>query len=122
MHHVVSCCGLPPGPGGSLRALEGASFLALAAIAAWSVSSKVSSGAGLARGVLGVVKGLTFATIGAGMVQLGLQVRPPPTSIRVSVGDHPQRTCIQGWHEECDKTQISDMCAYRDCGWSAPLK
>ena len=59
-------CGLPPGPGGSIGALEGLSYLAVVAILAASIQRKVATGTGLPAGpggALGAVEGLTFLAV-----------------------------------------------------------
>lgn len=65
-------CGLPPGPGGSIGALEGLSYLAVVGILAASVQRKVTTGTGLPAGpggALGAVEGVTFlaALLGVGV-------------------------------------------------------
>lgn len=70
-------CGLPPGPGGSLGAVEGLSYVALVGITLWSVARKLSTGRGLPAGpagMLGAVEGLSYLTWIAGIGLLGLQV------------------------------------------------
>ncbi|KAJ6678603.1 hypothetical protein OIU85_009108 [Salix viminalis] len=42
-------CGLPPGPGGSVGALEGVSYLAVVGIIGWSLYTKAKTGSGLPR-------------------------------------------------------------------------
>lgn len=69
-------CGLPPGPGGSLGAAEGVSYLVVAGIVAWSVYTKVRTGSGLPNGpygLLGAVEGLSYLTVLAIVVVFGLQ-------------------------------------------------
>ena len=64
-------CGLPPGPGGTLGALEGVSYLAVVAVLALSVKTKVQTGSGLPAGpggALGAVEGLVFLAVLAGVV------------------------------------------------------
>jgi len=59
-------CGLPPGPGGSIGALEGISYLAVVGILAASIQRKVTTGTGLPAGpggALGAVEGLTFLAV-----------------------------------------------------------
>ncbi|TKY70372.1 hypothetical protein E2542_SST06662 [Spatholobus suberectus] len=46
-------CGLPPGPGGSIGALEGVSYLVVVGIVAWSVYTKTKTGSGLPNGLSG---------------------------------------------------------------------
>ena len=48
-------CGLPPGPGGSIGAAEGVSYLVVAGIVAWSVYTKVKTGSGLPNGPYGLL-------------------------------------------------------------------
>ena len=45
-------CGLPPGPGGLLGAAEGVAYLTVAALAVWSLASKLFTGRGLPQGKL----------------------------------------------------------------------
>eukprot|EP00850_Spirogloea_muscicola_P016965 SM000141S00909 [mRNA] locus=s141:268287:269901:- [translate_table: standard] len=79
-------CGLPPGPGGSLGALEGVSYLVVVGLAGWSVATKLRSGGGLPAGpfgLLGAAEGLTYLTLLAAVVVFGLQLAqygyiPPP--------------------------------------------
>ncbi len=69
-------CGLPPGPGGSIGALEGVSFLVVFGVVGWSVYTKVKTGSGLPSGpfgLLGAVEGLSYLTILAILVVFGLQ-------------------------------------------------
>lgn len=69
-------CGLPPGPGGSLGALEGVSYLVVAGIVAWSLYTKVKTGSGLPNGpygLLGAAEGLSYLTVLAIVVVFGLQ-------------------------------------------------
>lgn len=69
-------CGLPPGPGGSLGALEGVSYLVLVGIIGWSIYTKVKTGSGLPAGpygLLGAVEGLSYLTLLAIFVVFGLQ-------------------------------------------------
>jgi hypothetical protein len=69
-------CGLPPGPGGSIGAIEGVSYLAIAGVIGWSVYTKVRTGSGLPQGpfgLLGAVEGFSFLTILAIVVVFGLQ-------------------------------------------------
>ncbi|EPS67836.1 hypothetical protein M569_06940 [Genlisea aurea] len=69
-------CGLPPGPGGSIGALEGVSYLAVAGIVGWSVYTKSKTGSGLPNGplgLLGAVEGLSYLTLLAIIVTFGLQ-------------------------------------------------
>ena len=46
----VTGCGLPPGPGGALGALEGVSYLAVGAVFLWSLVTKARTGSGLPAG------------------------------------------------------------------------
>lgn len=73
----VAGCGLPPGPGGGLGALEGLSYLTLLGVVAWSIGMKATSSRGLPAGpggVLGIAEGLSYLTLTAGAIVLGLQV------------------------------------------------
>ena len=70
-------CGLPPGPGGALGAVEGVSYLAVLGLVAWSASTKVRTGSGLPAGpfaLLGAAEGLAYLAVAAGLVVLVLQV------------------------------------------------
>ncbi|KAF3440806.1 hypothetical protein FNV43_RR19092 [Rhamnella rubrinervis] len=69
-------CGLPPGPGGSIGALEGVSYLVAVGIVAWSAYTKAKTGSGLPNGsfgLLGVVEGLSYLALLAIVVVFGLQ-------------------------------------------------
>lgn len=69
-------CGLPPGPGGSIGALEGLSYLAVVGIVGWSLYTKSQTGSGLPSGpygLLGAVEGFTYLTLLAIFVVFGLQ-------------------------------------------------
>ncbi|KAK4741783.1 hypothetical protein SAY87_025371 [Trapa incisa] len=69
-------CGLPPGPGGSLGALEGVSYLVVAGIVGWSLYTKSKTGSGLPNGpfgLLGAVEGLSYLSLAAVLVVFGLQ-------------------------------------------------
>ncbi|XP_028760406.1 uncharacterized protein LOC114719115 [Neltuma alba] len=69
-------CGLPPGPGGSIGALEGVSYLAVLGIVGWSVYTKTKTGSGLPNGpfgLLGAVEGLSYLAVVAIVVVFGLQ-------------------------------------------------
>ncbi|XP_052195289.1 uncharacterized protein LOC127803239 [Diospyros lotus] len=69
-------CGLPPGPGGSIGALEGVSYLAVVGIVAWSLYTKTRTGSGLPNGpfgLLGAVEGLSYLSLLAIVVVFGLQ-------------------------------------------------
>ncbi|XP_010550393.1 PREDICTED: uncharacterized protein LOC104821280 [Tarenaya hassleriana] len=69
-------CGLPPGPGGSIGALEGVSYLVVAGIVGWSLYTKVRTGSGLPNGpfgLLGAVEGLSYLSLLAILVVFGLQ-------------------------------------------------
>lgn len=60
---LTTGCGLPPGPGGLIGAVEGVGYLAVAAIVVWSVVTKVQTGKGLPSGpggVLGAIEGLAW--------------------------------------------------------------
>lgn len=68
-------CGLPPGPGGALGALEGVSFLALLGVIGWSAYTKVKTGEGLPPGpygLLGAAEGLSYLVLLAYIVVLGI--------------------------------------------------
>ncbi|KAL6346280.1 hypothetical protein AAG906_033076 [Vitis piasezkii] len=69
-------CGLPPGPGGSIGALEGVSYLIVVGIVAWSSYTKYKTGSGLPNGpfgLLGAVEGLSYLSLLAILVVFGLQ-------------------------------------------------
>ncbi|CAL5188011.1 unnamed protein product [Lathyrus oleraceus] len=69
-------CGLPPGPGGSIGALEGISYLVVVGIVAWSLYTKSKTGSGLPNGpfgLLGAVEGLSYLALVAIVVVFGLQ-------------------------------------------------
>ncbi|KAK8949527.1 hypothetical protein KSP39_PZI004986 [Platanthera zijinensis] len=69
-------CGLPPGPGGALGAVEGLSYLVVAGIVAWSVYTKARTGSGLPGGpggLLGAAEGLSYLSVLAVIVVFGLQ-------------------------------------------------
>lgn len=69
-------CGLPPGPGGSIGALEGLSYLVVVGIVAWSLYTKAKTGSGLPNGpfgLLGAVEGLSYLSLLAIIVVFGLQ-------------------------------------------------
>lgn len=69
-------CGLPPGPGGSIGALEGVSYLVVAAIVGWSLYTKTKTGSGLPSGpfgLLGAVEGLSYLCLLAIIAVFGLQ-------------------------------------------------
>ncbi|KAF2290721.1 hypothetical protein GH714_015166 [Hevea brasiliensis] len=69
-------CGLPPGPGGSIGALEGVSYLIVVGIIGWSLYSKAKTGSGLPNGpfgLLGAVEGLSYLSLLAILVVFGLQ-------------------------------------------------
>ncbi|XP_028127452.1 uncharacterized protein LOC114323946 [Camellia sinensis] len=69
-------CGLPPGPGGSVGALEGVSYLVVVGIVAWSLYTKSKTGSGLPNGpfgLLGAVEGLSYLSLLAIVVVFGLQ-------------------------------------------------
>ena len=72
-------CGLPPGPGGSIGALEGVSYLVVVGIVGWSLYTKAKTGSGLPNGpfgLLGAVEGLSFLSLLAILVVFGLQFFP----------------------------------------------
>lgn len=69
-------CGLPPGPGGSVGALEGVSYLVVVGIVAWSLFTKTKTGSGLPNGpfgLLGAVEGLSYLSLLAIIVVFGFQ-------------------------------------------------
>ncbi|XP_071915400.1 uncharacterized protein [Coffea arabica] len=69
-------CGLPPGPGGSIGALEGVSYIAVVGIVVWSAYTKAKTGSGLPNGpfgLLGAVEGLSYLSLLAIIVVFGLQ-------------------------------------------------
>lgn len=69
-------CGLPPGPGGSIGALEGVSYLVVVGIVFWSFYTKYKTGSGLPNGpfgLLGAVEGLSYLSLVAILVVFGLQ-------------------------------------------------
>lgn len=69
-------CGLPPGPGGSLGALEGVSYLIVVGIVGWSIYTKSKTGSGLPNGpfgLLGAMEGLSYLSLLAIAVVFGLQ-------------------------------------------------
>ncbi|XP_008241655.1 PREDICTED: uncharacterized protein LOC103340068 [Prunus mume] len=69
-------CGLPPGPGGSIGALEGVSYLAVLGIVGWSLYTKTKTGSGLPNGpfgLLGAVEGLSYLSLLSILVVFGLQ-------------------------------------------------
>ncbi|KAL8266119.1 hypothetical protein R6Q59_003463 [Mikania micrantha] len=69
-------CGLPPGPGGSIGALEGVSYLVVVGIVGWSLYVKSKTGSGLPNGpfgLLGAVEGLSYLSLVAILVVFGLQ-------------------------------------------------
>ncbi|XP_010426608.1 PREDICTED: uncharacterized protein LOC104711611 [Camelina sativa] len=69
-------CGLPPGPAGSIGALEGVSYLVVVGIVGWSLYTKTKTGSGLPNGpfgLLGAVEGLSYLSVLAILVVFGLQ-------------------------------------------------
>lgn len=69
-------CGLPPGPGGSIGALEGVSYLVIVGIIGWSLYTKSKTGSGLPSGpfgLLGAVEGLSYLSLIAILAVFGLQ-------------------------------------------------
>ncbi|KAB2618032.1 acidic leucine-rich nuclear phosphoprotein 32-related protein-like [Pyrus ussuriensis x Pyrus communis] len=69
-------CGLQPGPGGSIGALEGVSYLAVLGIVGWSLYTKTKTGSGLPNGpfgLLGAVEGLSYLSLLSILVVFGLQ-------------------------------------------------
>ncbi|CAI8588711.1 unnamed protein product [Vicia faba] len=64
------------GPGGSIGALEGISYLVVVGIVAWSIYTKSKTGSGLPNGpfgLLGAVEGLSYLALVAIVVAFGLQ-------------------------------------------------
>ncbi|XP_027361819.1 uncharacterized protein LOC113869600 [Abrus precatorius] len=69
-------CGLPPGPGGSIGALEGVSYLVVVGIVGWSLYTKTKTGSGLPNGpfgLLGAVEGLSYLALVSIVLVFGLQ-------------------------------------------------
>ncbi|CAM8918809.1 unnamed protein product [Rhodiola kirilowii] len=69
-------CGLPPGPAGSIGALEGVSYLAVFAIVGWSAYTKAKTGSGLPNGpfgLLGAVEGFSYLSLLAVLLVFGVQ-------------------------------------------------
>ncbi|XP_015069709.1 uncharacterized protein LOC107014352 [Solanum pennellii] len=69
-------CGLPPGPGGSIGAIEGVSYLVVVGIVGWSLYTKSKTGSGLPNGpfgLLGAVEGFSYLSLLAILVVFGLQ-------------------------------------------------
>uniref|UniRef100_A0A2P2QMJ3 Uncharacterized protein LOC105126557 n=1 Tax=Rhizophora mucronata TaxID=61149 RepID=A0A2P2QMJ3_RHIMU len=69
-------CGLPPGPGGSIGALEGVSYLIVVGIIGWSLYTKAKTGSGLPNGpfgLLGAVEGFSYLSLLAIVFVFGLQ-------------------------------------------------
>ncbi|WCJ24876.1 hypothetical protein M5689_006803 [Euphorbia peplus] len=69
-------CGLPPGPGGSIGAVEGVSYLVVVGIIGWSIYKKAKTGSGLPNGpygLLGAVEGISYLSLLAILVVFGLQ-------------------------------------------------
>ncbi|KAJ8451801.1 hypothetical protein Cgig2_007284 [Carnegiea gigantea] len=74
-------CGLPPGPGGSIGALEGVSYLVVFGIVGWSLYTKARTGSGLPNGpygLLGAVEGLSYLSLLAILVFLEKGYIPGP--------------------------------------------
>jgi len=79
-------CGLPPGPFGSLGALEGVSYLALVGIVGYSAFTKVKTGSGLPAGrfgLQGAVEGMAYLAFLLGIIVFVFQLLdfgfvPPP--------------------------------------------
>ena len=74
----VTGCGLPPGPGGSLGALEGVSYLCVGSIFLWSLVKKARTGEGLPNGpggLLGAAGETSFLVVLGGFTLLGLQTQ-----------------------------------------------
>ena len=64
-------CGLPPGPGGVLGALEGVSYLYVVGLIAWSAIKKAKTGSGLPAGpggILGGAEGIAYLVALGGIV------------------------------------------------------
>lgn len=72
-----SGCGLEPGPGGLLGALEGISYLVVAGSAAWFLYIRFS-GKSQSGGLAKAAEVSLYSTILGGLVVLGLQVRLEP--------------------------------------------
>ncbi|KAL5987061.1 hypothetical protein ACLOJK_041057 [Asimina triloba] len=69
-------CGLPPGPAGSIGALEGVSYLILIALISWSLYTKLKTGSGLPSGpyaLLGAFEGISYLTFLAILLVFALQ-------------------------------------------------
>ncbi|GAB0496597.1 hypothetical protein MMPV_007910 [Pyropia vietnamensis] len=74
---LTTGCGLPPGPGGLIGAVEGIGYLAVAGVVLWSVATKVKTGKGLPAGpggVLGAVEGLAWLLAVGGLGAAGFVV------------------------------------------------
>ena len=70
-------CGLPPGPGGSLGALEGISYLVVVGVVGLSTVRKVQTGSGVPPGpggAYGASEGLAFLAALAGIVVAALVI------------------------------------------------
>ena len=70
-------CGLPPGPGGVLGALEGVSYLYVVGLIAWSAITKAKTGSGLPAGpggILGGAEGIAYLVALGGVVVGVMQV------------------------------------------------
>ena len=68
---------MPPGPGGSIGAVEGISYLLVLALIGWSVTTKVKTGTGLPAGpggVLGAGEGLSYLSLLAALGAFGFQL------------------------------------------------
>lgn len=91
-------CGLPPGPGGSIGALEGVSYLVLLGIVGWSLYTKAKTGSGLPNGpfgLLGAVEGLSYLCLLAIILVFGLQfVDASTTPIFSPNTQNYQRGCV----------------------------
>lgn len=69
-------CGLPPGPGGAIGAVEGVSYLVILGVVGWSLYTKVKTGSGLPQGpagLLGAVEGISYLSLLAIAAVFGLQ-------------------------------------------------
>lgn len=70
-------CGLPPGPGGALGALEGVSYLVVGGVVVGGTGKKLATGSGLPPGpggVLGGAEGVSFLVALVGLGVLANQV------------------------------------------------
>jgi len=77
INHRTTGCGLPAGPGGSVGAIEGISYLYVVGLVAFSLYTKVKTGKGLPAGpsgLLGAAEGMGFLACLIGIVVLGFQL------------------------------------------------